>query len=392
VSGRDGGGTSLLVLLCVTAFASTFSFGAFPALLPELGRAGRLSDGQLGTLVGVFGFARMAVDVPAGLFIARRLRAALLVAPLLLTAGTLALAAGTAFETLVLARILMGAGHALEMIAALTAILRYCAGWHLGAALNAFELSAMLGILGGVGLLGALPPTLSWNWALLVACAPQLLGLVVLPFVLAAVPPDPRETARSPLTPRPPASTTVGPAASGGAGLAFAAGGAFAVTYSTVELFLVPLRSSREFGLDRTGVARLLMVTQLCDIVALVPIGLVADRRDVGRVLAAVLLVMAVATGLTAFGGLSLLFVGCALLGLGMAGWMLPLGLLRRATAPEQVAWRTALYRVGVDGGMFAGPFAAGLLGGGHVAALALAISVALVGIAGLLATRPRGG
>lgn len=44
------------------------------------------------------------------------------------------------------------------------------------------------------------------------------------------------------------------------------------------------------------------------------------------------------------------------LFGVGMAGWTLPLSVLRRETAPAEVGWRTALYRVGVDGGIFLGP------------------------------------
>ncbi len=64
-----------------------------------------------------------------------------------------------------------------------------------------------------------------------------------------------------------------------------------------------------------------------------------------------------------------------------MAGWMLPLAVLRRETPPERVAWRTAVYRVGVDGGLFLGPFLAGLLGE-HVRMISTALAVILVGLA----------
>ena len=80
---------------------------------------------------------------------------------------------------------------------------------------------------------------------------------------------------------------------------------------------------------------------------------------------------------------------GCALFGLGMAGWMLPLSVLRSATPPEQVAWRTALYRVGVDGGLFLGPSLSGVLGeraGGVLPAFAAAT---LAVLAVLLWRRP---
>jgi predicted MFS family arabinose efflux permease len=54
--------------------------------------------------------------------------------------------------------------------------------------------------------------------------------------------------------------------------------------------------------------------------------------------------------------------LGCLLFGVGMTAWALPLGVLRGETPPEHVGWRTALYRVGVDGGIFLGPFLSGLL------------------------------
>jgi len=107
-------------------------------------------------------------------------------------------------------------------------------------------------------------------------------------------------------------------------------------------------------------------------------------------VLGGVLVVFAAAVGLVGFGTLPLMTVGCALFGFGMAAWMLPLGILRSVTPPAQVAWRTALYRVCVDGGMFAGPFVSGLLGARHAGVLpgVLTVVVAAIGVA--LLTRAR--
>src|SRR2546422_10381652 len=62
-----------------------------------------------------------------------------------------------------------------------------------------------------------------------------------------------------------------------------------------------------------------------------------------------------------------------------MAGWMLPVGLLRAATPASQVAWRTARFRVFVDGGMFLGPFASGLLGAAHARVLPATLSAGAV-------------
>src|SRR3989449_1222603 len=76
-----------------------------------------------------------------------------------------------------------------------------------------------------------------------------------------------------------------------------------------------------------------------------------------------VLLTMATANALVGFGPLPVVVVGCALFGLSMAGWMLPLSVLRRETPREHVAWRTGLYRVCVDGGIFLRPVLSRALG-----------------------------
>src|SRR5262249_24946090 len=143
-------------------------------------------------------------------------------------------------------------------------------------------------------------------------------------------------------------------------------------------LFMLPLRGSRELGFERTTVARMLMIAQACDIVALLPVGVLADRVGPTRLLGVVVLSMAASSLLIGFGGAGGVAVGAALMGLAMAGWMLPLAVLRNDTPPAQVAWRTALYRVGVDGGLFAGPFLAGLLGH-HATMLSIALAAILV-------------
>src|SRR5256885_2968659 len=135
-----------------------------------------------------------------------------------------------------------------------------------------------------------------------------------------------------------------------------AAGAAIALSYATVEQFVIPVRGSREVGLDRAGIARLLMLGPGVDVLALLPLGALADRRGLPPVLGGVLLVFAAAVALVAFGSLPLMAVGCALFGFSMAGWTLPLGILRRVTPPAQGAWRTALSPVAGAGGEGPGP------------------------------------
>jgi predicted MFS family arabinose efflux permease len=383
-------------LLCINVFASTFSIGGFAPLLPEIGGTLRLNDLELGVLAGTFAFARMATNLPVGLFVRSRLRAALIVSPIVLLAGILCMATGASLAVLMLGRALMGLGHALGMVAGLTAVLNLHAGGRLGAALNAIEFSGMLGFLGGVTLVGWLPRAIPWNVVFLLACSPVVLVLATLPWLLPAL----RDTAEQSA----PHDATASPGAEAAhrrwiVPLIFVTGAALSCAYSAVEQFLIPLRGSRHFGLDRRGIAQLLQISQIVDIATLLPLGAIADRRGASRVLAAVTAAMAAGIALIAFGNLPLVVAGCVLLGLAMAGWMLPLSVLREVTAPQHVAMRTAVYRVGVDGGLFLGPFLSGLVWAwspalmpGLLGALLLAVGIALALAGARPADAPRAG
>lgn len=380
----------VIVLLCITVAAGTFSIGAFAPLLPEIAASARLSDAALGMLAGMLGFARMLADLPMGLLARRRLRAGLLLAPFVLVAGLACLAAGGPLPLLLLGRGLLGFGHAMGMVSALTAVLRYTSRARLGAALNSIELSGMLGLLGGVSVVGAIPRHLPWTTTYLLACSPLAAALVVAPALQRAL----RHTEARPAEPPAAAGTRRAGQHRWLVPLAFATGALVSCTYSTIEQFLIPVRGSRHFGLDRAGIAGLLQIVQIVDIAVLLPAGIVADRRGPAPTLAVMTLVMAGAIALVAFGGLPLVAAGCALLGVSMAGWMLPLGVIRHGTPPERVAWRTAVYRVGVDAGIFLGPVLSGLLGARLPALMPafLAAGLATVGVLMLvaLARRPR--
>jgi MFS family permease len=389
--------TRPVVLLCFLIFGNTFAVGAFPVLLPDIGRAAGIDDFALGVLAGAFGFARLISDIPAGLLITHHLRRALVVGAIAVTAGILCLALGTPYELLVVGRLLSGLGHTLVMLSGITGIVRYARRARHGLALNAYEMSGMLGILGGMVCAGFLPRDWPWNVTLLVASAPQFVGLALLPSLLRALPIEARSAAGAPLLSR-------GLSGDDGVGsrgsrsvsqltvLAFVAGALLAVAWSAIGQFILPLRASREFGLERDGVALLLAIPQLVDVLVLLPLGALADRASRARVLAAVLLVLAAGVGAVAFGPLPLVIAGCVFFGVGLASWMLPVALLNRDGSAHRVAWRTALYRVGVDAGVFLGPVLSGLLAERSVLwIVGVATAGALLVVSGaLLRTRER--
>jgi MFS family permease len=377
----------LIALLCVYGFAVTVSQGAFPALLPEIGTTLGLADWQLGVVAGAFGLARLVANVPIGLVITHHLRAVLVAGPLLNVAGILAVASGGPLPLLVAGRVVMGLGQALTVVGGLTAILRYRPASVLASSLSAFELSAMLGLLVGTATLGLLPARLSWNVAFVLTCLPLIVGFIALRVLLATLPRESR--AARPLFERP-APLPGGAGTSALVSLAFAAGAATALTYATLEHFVIPLRGSRELGLDRRGIANLLAVVQVADIACLLPVGALGDRFGARRVLGSMMLVFAAGAVLIAFGDLALLVVGCALFGSGMAAWTLPLALVRAETPPERVGWRTALYRLGVDGGMTVGPLLSGVLAARWPWLLPSAGAAALLALGSALLASPR--
>jgi MFS family permease len=370
-------------LLCLVVFASTICIGAFGPLLPDIARAQGLPDWQLGVLAGSFGFARMAADLPVGAFATRRLGTVLLLAPFTLLAGMLLLATAGPLPVLVAGRMLTGLAHTLVMVGSLTAVLQERPRPGASFRLNTLEFAGMLGVLGGLVLVGALPEGWRWNVTLLVACAPlpaAIAGALALRHHLPAAPAD-RKEAVGPARPRTPRREPLAPIVR----LMFALGVVMALAWSAVAQFVIPLRGTREFGLERAGISGLLSLAQLIDLLVLLPVGWLADRVGRPPVLVGVAAVLGVALLAVGVGSLPMMAVGAALFGLGMAGWMLPLGVIREHTDLARLGWRTGVYRVGVDGAIFLGPLICGVLGEARtpyfialVGAAAFAIAVRL--------------
>lgn len=377
-------------LLCLMVLCNCFSLGAFAPLLPEIGRSNRLADWQLGVVAGAFGFARMAGAMPTGWLAGHRLGTTLAASPVLLTLGLLLLGSAGSFPVLVLGRLIVGLAHTLGTVGGLTALLLDDRGPGASMRLNTFEFAAMIGVLGGLGAVGILPASLGWNVSLLIASSPLVLVLAMAPSLRRRFPDAPR-------TPRPARARQLEPAPpapqrmSAAVWMMFAVGVILALAWSSVSQFLIPLRGTREFALDRTGVSGMLMLAQFVDLVALLPVGRLADRVGRVPVLGTVVLMLGLGTAGVGLGSFPWFVAGCACFGLGMAGWMLPLGLIRERTRLEAFAWRTGLYRVGVDAAMFLGPFVSGLLGERGAGLFVTAVGAAALVLGGRLVARPLG-
>src|SRR5262249_62047553 len=159
----------------------------------------------------------------------------------------------------------------------------------------------------------------AWAVWLVAASTPVLVPLAITPVLWRRFPVEPDHV------------DAVSSAKRGGSGrttaivrLMVGIGALMALAWASISQFLIPLRGAREFGLDRGGVSMLLATSHLVDLAVLLPVGWLADR--VGRLL--VLGGLTVCVGFAVWGaglgGLPLFITGCVVLGVGMAGWVLP--------------------------------------------------------------------
>ncbi len=267
--------------------------------------------------------------MPTGLLAGRRLGTSLAAAPALLIAGVLLLWSAGPFPVLVLGRVLVGLGHSLGMVAGLTAILLDQRGAAGSMRLNVFEFAGMAGVLGGLAGIGLLPAAWGWPRSLIVACSPVLITVFLVPRLRRQFPDQPRAPAGdgSRALPRTAPAGRMPPMV----WLMFAVGIIMGLAWSSVSQFLIPLRATREFGLDRAGVSQLLGLAQVVDLVALLPVGWLADRLGRVFMLSAVSACLGFGAFAVGLGSFPFVVAGCVLLGVGMAGWMFPLGRDSRA-------------------------------------------------------------
>jgi MFS family permease len=365
--------------LGLLVFCHTMSVGAFGPLLPDVARAQALADWQLGVVAGAFGLARMAAAMPAGVVAGRRPGRSLAAGPAVMLAGMLVLAASDSFAGLVLGRLLMGLAHTLGMVAGLTAVLQHPDRAGASFRLNTLEFSGMLGILAGLAVVGLLPAAWPWQWSFLAAGTPVLGALALMPVLRRRFPdagPARRAEAAAPAAGgRPPGIVWV----------MFGLGVTFALSWSAVSQFLLPVRGTRDFGLDRAGISRLFAVAQVVDLLVLLPVGRLADRLGRAPVLAAVGTVLGLGTLGVGLGSYPFFVAGCVAFGLGLAGWMLPLGVVREHTPAGAAGWWTGAYRFCVDAAIFVGPVVCGALGERGAGTFVSGVGVACLALAGWL-------
>src|SRR5262249_61863057 len=92
------------------------------------------------------------------------------------------------FPVRVLGRLVLGSAYTLGTVGGLIALLLDDRGPGASVRLNVFEFSAMIGVLGGLGLVGWLPGNWGWSLSLLIASSPLLLILAAVPSIRPRLP------------------------------------------------------------------------------------------------------------------------------------------------------------------------------------------------------------
>ncbi|HET8996728.1 MAG TPA: MFS transporter [Acetobacteraceae bacterium] len=173
-----------LLTLFVIRLAPGIAFQSVAVAAPLLMLALGLNHAQAGLALGVFTLPGLVVSVPAGM-LARRIgdSAVLCGALLLVAAGALIAGTAHAYPLLLAGRALGGAGGVsiLMLVLKMTAD-RYAGPWLATASavtITAWPAGLALGLL----VFGPLPQALGWRATLLLAGAPALLGLLLVPLI-----------------------------------------------------------------------------------------------------------------------------------------------------------------------------------------------------------------
>lgn len=334
--------------------------GAFTPLLPKVMEDLQLTFATSGLLGSGFALARFLVDLPAGILVEHLGVPCLLhgAAGLILLGGLLATVAGS-FETMLAARVLVGAGSGMANILSILYLMRRSAPAQVNRRANLYELAVIAGM--AVSAFAAGEIATRWHWRASFGLAA---GVVAVTWIVAArgVLPGMRgmllEGAR-PVTPPPRRERS---AISWGPVLAvFVASFAQAFAWGGGIAMLLPLYGGSALGLSSAVIGQAMAVAFWIEVCLLVPVGWAADVWGKARVMipgfAAMLLGTILAPMVTGTLGYGAAY---AFLTIGMSVWMLAPALLAEWMAGGFGGRVAAKYRLVTDLGFIAAPATVG--------------------------------
>lgn len=355
-----------LLLLSGQVFLIMLGLGLVTPILPLYAQSFGVGAAAVGSLVTVFGIARMLVNIPVGHLTERFGRRALLVAgPLLTSAGSFGFAFAGAFGELLAWRVVQGVGSAMLTTAAMVVLADISTTETRGRIMSLYQGSLLLGAGAGPAVGGLLA---------------ELYG-IRLPFVIFAVLTLGAALwalARIPETRPPRAATAAPPAGStrAAAGSALPAGAVrrllrspdfLLVSAVTLGVFftraggqmtLLPLLGHNELGMSESLIGLAFTLVAVVNFLALYGAGVLSDRFGRKAVIVPSGLITAVSIALFLYtGSVTLFFLNAVLLGIGTGlGGPAPAAYAADIAPPEAVGPAMGLYRTLSDLGLVIGP------------------------------------
>ena len=350
-----------LLMVCVATGVIMLGQGVIAPVLPLYAKDFGVSAAMIGASISVFGFARMLLNLPAGMLSDRFGRRLLLVAgPAITAVGSILSAFAGDIWQLLAFRFVAGAGSAMFMTGAITLVTDISTPENRGRMLGLYQGSLLLGVSIGPAI-GGLTAELINLRAPFVVVGALAAGCAV--WALRAMP----ET-----HPAPQPEPASGTAPAGGATMLalrplFTNVGFTLVSLVTFAIFftrtgarqtILPLLGDERLGITAGGLGAVFAMMALINLVAIGPAGAAADRFGRKRVIVPFAFVTAGALVMFALTHDLTLFLVAAVvqaIGTGLMG-PAPAAYAADVIAPEARGVGMGLYRTYSDVGFVVGP------------------------------------
>ncbi|HEX7069552.1 MAG TPA: MFS transporter [Rhodothermales bacterium] len=362
---RMGG---VVLLLAAQVFLIMLGLGLVTPILPLYAQSFGVGAAAVGSLVTVFGIARMLINIPAGQWTDRFGRKGLLVAgPLLTATGAVGFAFAGSFAQLLIWRVVQGVGSAVLTTAAMVAVADISNPQNRGRIMSMYQGSLLLGAGAGPAVGGVLADHFGVRSPFLVfAGLTAIAALWALLRIPETRPPrtPPQTTGGIPLPPPPRLRSVLRGLLRDRHFLLISAVtlGTF-FTRSGGQMTLLPLLGHNELGMSESAIGLVFTLISACNFAALYLAGSLADRLGRKAVIVPSGLITGLSMGLYLItGSVEFFFLNAVLLGIGTGlGGPAPAAYAADIAPKATLGPAMGLYRTISDLGLVVGPV---LLGG----------------------------
>ncbi|MFZ2491574.1 MAG: MFS transporter [Thermoanaerobaculia bacterium] len=359
-----------LLVLTAQVFIIMLGLGLATPILPLYAQSFGLSAAAVGSLITVFGVARILINIPAGHWTERFGRRKLLIfGPVITAAGSFGFAFATSFAQLLLWRVLQGVGSAVLTTAAMVVLADLSGPGNRGRIMSLYQGSLLLGAGAGPALGGVIAGAWGFRAPFFMFGAFTLLAGVWAFFRI----PETRDLAAA----REPARRDAAGRANGAAAppsllpasmwtmlrdvsflLVSLVTLATFFTRSGGQMTLLPLLGHNELGLSETAIGMVFTVISLVNFATLYVAGSLSDRFGRKVVIVPSGVLTAIAIGLYVYAGTGATFLAVSiLLGIGTGlGGPAPAAYVADIVPAGMVGPAMGLYRTISDLGLVLGP------------------------------------